>query len=408
MEHKALFRSKKAERAVSHRICPTVFAATLSLAIAASAFAQTPAPAGVNLGQRAPAASGTVTGHVYCTDTQRPARFADVEVLSEVQPAGGSSTAASTAPSYQPVARGRTALDGSFAVTGVQPGDYFVIATQTGYINPVSVSRTAQKPITGAPKVHVEANRSSDAMVSIDRGAVVGGRVIYDDGSPVAGVAVRLRPVTGADVNGRFGNGFGFGQGDTGTGITDDRGVFRVSGVAAGKYILVTTVQTETTGGGGFGGRGGGGGRGGFSPPISVYAPNTQHRTEARTFDIRGGETLDGADVVVALAGLHSVKGSVESKADAHLLNSGTVTLTDASDTSFSRTGIVSADGTFFLEYLPPGNYNLSVTGADRSGNGRRDDTTTVSYQSATTSLVLGDHDLAVDPVTLAVATAGK
>ena len=101
----------------------------------------------------------------------------------------------------------------------------------------------------------------------------------------------------------------------------------------------------------------------------------------------------------------------MESKADAHLLNSGDVTLTDAADTSFSRSAYVHADGTFFLEYLPPGNYTLSVTGADRTGveRGRRDsDSSTVSYQGTTTGIVIGDHDVTIDPVMLAQATAAK
>ena len=381
-----------------------VIAALLSV----GARAQSP----VRLGQPAQTGpTGTVTGHVYCTDTQRPARFADVELLSESAntrqaPAAGSS-AAPAAPNYQSVAHGRTALDGSFTLSGVPAGDYYVMATQTGYTSPLSVARTAGKPLSGVPMTHVEANRSADATVSMDRGAVVTGRVVYDDGSPVAGVSVRLRPVTSTDANGRFGNGF-FGTGDNGSGFTDDRGVYRASGIAPGKYIVVTTVQTETTGGG-FGGRGGG--RFSFSPPINVYAPNTQHRAEARALEIRGGETIQGADISVALAGLHSVKGSVESKADAHLLNSGIVTLTDTADNTFSRTAAVTPDGTFFLEYLPPGNYMLSVTGADRTGDdrGRRGpDTTSVSYQPATTSVIVGEHDVAVDPVMLAQATAAK
>ncbi len=371
----------------------------------APAAATSPAPAGLR-NPRPTAASGTVTGHVYCTDTQRPARFADVDLLREYIPGGGNASAAPAAPSYQSVGRGRTALDGSFVIPGVAAGDYYVMATQTGYVSPLAVARAAGKALGGVPLTHVAENRSADVLVSMDRGAVVTGRVTYDDGSPVAGVSVRLRPATDATVGGGGGRGgFGGPGGDTGTGFTDDRGVFRASGLSPGKYLVVATVQTETTGG-----RGGGfGGRGSFAAPISVYAPATQHRSEGRVLEIHGGETVDGADISVALAGLHVVKGSVESKADAHLLNSGSVTLTDTQDGSFSRTATVGRDGTYFLEYLPAGSYTLSVSGADRSGGGRREDSdTTRRYVSATTNVVIGEHDVAVDPVLLAEAPASQ
>ena len=371
-------------------------------ALAAGSRAQTATPAA-----RPVVATGTVTGHVYCNDTQRPARFADVSVLRETAAAtaAGPAGAVSAAPNYQEVGRGRTALDGSFVVTGVPAGDYYVMASETGYVSPLTVARMTGKAIARVPFTHVDAGRAgADVTVAMDRGAVVTGRVTYDDGSPVAGVPVRLRALSATDAGGGRGGfpGF-FGGGDNGSAVTDDRGVYRASGIAPGKYVAVATVQTETTGG--RGGYDRDRGRGGYTAPISVYAPATQHKTEARVVDIRGGETVQGADIAVALAGLHSVRGSVESKADAHLLNSGYVTLVDATDGSFSRTATVGSDGAFFVEYLPPGSYTLNVSGADRSGTGR-DSETTKRYVAGTATVVVGEHDVAVDPVMLAEAGA--
>jgi hypothetical protein len=283
----------------------------------------------------------------------------------------------------------------------------------TGYVNPAAVARMTQAPISGVPMTHVEVNGSANVTVSMERGAVVSGRVTYDDGSPLPGVSVRLRPVAsggsgGAQVgifNGMIGvPGFvmGFG-GDMGSGQTDDRGVFRISGVPPGKYNVMTTMATQMTGSG----QARGGGLTGIPPMLSVYAPASMHKTDARVVEIRGGETLDGADITVALNGLRTVKGSVEAKADGHMLNSGIVSLADAADSSLSRTAGIEADGTFRLEYLPPGTYTLTVMGQDRSqDNGGRDrgrggNGPTKRYERGTATVTVGDHDVTVDTVQL-------
>jgi len=360
--------------------------------------------------QTTPQVGGTITGHVYCGDTQRPARFADVELLQQ-----GTNTI--RGPNYQNAGRGRTALDGSFTITGVAPGDYYVSATMSGYISQAAVARMTQQPIARVPMTHIDAGRSADVVVTMDRGAVVSGRVTYDDGSAVPGVSVRLRPLTtGTTTSMGNGGGFQFGGilggliafgGDLGMGETDDRGIYRLTGIAPGKYSLVVTVQTETVG------QGRASGRGGFRGPppmLNVYAPGTMRKADAQIVEIRGGETDDGVDIRVALNGLHTVQGRVESKADGHMLNAGTVSLADSTDSSTTRFTGIDPDGTFRVEYLPPGTYNVTVNGQDRPPDtgrgGNRSGGTTVRYQAATQTITVADSDLTMDPVQATVAAS--
>lgn len=397
---------------------------SLTVAFAAASLAQTtaqnatqnvqPPPAPRVQGQPQPATpqiGGTITGHVYCGDTQRPARFADVELLQQ-------STNTSRSTNYQTAGRGRTALDGSFTITGVPAGDYYVSATMSGYISQQAVSRMTQQPIARVPMTHIDAGRSADVVVTMDRGAVVSGRVTYDDGSVVPGVSVRLRPLTTSTTGtntaagNQFGNIlgglFGFGS-DMGLNETDDRGIYRLNGIAPGKYSLVVAVQTETVG------QGRAAGRGGFRGPpplLNVYAPGTMRKADAQIIEIRGGETDDGVDIRVALNGLHTVQGRVESKADGHMLNAGTVSLADAVDSSTTRSTVIDPDGTFRVEYLPPGTYNVTVSGQDRPpdagrGGNRGGGTgggTTVRYQAATQTITVADSDLTMDPVQASVS----
>ena len=139
---------------------------------------------------------------------------------------------------------------------------------------------------------------------------------------------------------------------------------------------------------------------------LTVFAPAAMRKTDARVLEIHGGETIDGVDVQVALSGLRAVQGSVESKADGHMLNGGTVSLADASDASLTRTAAIDTDGTFRVEYLPAGNYTLTVRGEDRStsaggGGGRQSMGPVTRYQSATEAVTIGDGDIRIDPVQL-------
>jgi hypothetical protein len=377
-------------------ILTTLFRALPMAAFAAAGLAQSSAPPAQAPRTVAPQQAlsqqpgGTVTGHVYCGDTQRPARFADVELLQQ-------GTTGSRGPNYQSAGRGRTALDGSFTITGVTAGDYYVAATMAGYISPVAVSRMTQQPI-------------ERVVVTMDRGAVVSGRVTYDDGSAVPGVSVRLRPLTtsttapaaGAQFGGGFGGLVAFGS-DMGTAQTDDRGIYRLTGLAPGKYSLVAIVQTETTGQGRAGNRNN---YRGPPPILNVYAPGTMRKADAQIIEIHGGETADGVDIHVALNGLHTLAGRVESKADGHMLNAGTVSLADASDSSTTRSATVDSDGAFRVEYLPPGTYTVTVTGQDRppdtGRNGPRG--TTIRYDAATATVTVGDGDITMDPVQASVS----
>lgn len=375
--------------------------------LAASAQQGSPARLGPPIAANPIMPGGTVTGHVYCGDTQRPARFADVELLQAADMNAREQNIGYRGQVYQTVVHGRTGLDGSFVLTGVPAGDYFVSGSMAGYVSPAAMARVTQSAITNVPSTHVQANGTSDVVVSMERGAVVSGRVTYDDGSPVPGVSVHLR-LAGGSTAPRGSAGIGSGNssfnggglfGNMGFGQTDDRGVFRLTGVSPGQYTVIVTIPTQVTG---IGSAGGVGARG-FQPTLTLYAPGSMHKVDARVVDIRGADTVDGVDIQVALIGLHVVLGRVESKADGHLLNAGFVTLTDLSDGTLARSASVSSDGSFHLDYLTPGTYTLNVQGEDRSeGSGAHAGSAgRKRYDRATSSVVVGDHDVTVDAIQL-------
>jgi hypothetical protein len=87
--------------------------------------------------------TGTVTGHVTCGDTQRPARFATVALFgvpAQVTAAPKADPNADSTAMMQAMAdalkslgktnlvQTQTGTDGSFIATDVAPGDYYLFA----------------------------------------------------------------------------------------------------------------------------------------------------------------------------------------------------------------------------------------------------------------------------------------
>jgi hypothetical protein len=76
---------------------------------------------------------GSIAGHVFCSDTRGPARFARVTIetvedfkATEAPPHRASSVAVDTK------------LDGGFLIRSVEPGTYYILAEMPGYLSPLA------------------------------------------------------------------------------------------------------------------------------------------------------------------------------------------------------------------------------------------------------------------------------
>jgi hypothetical protein len=354
----------------------------------------------------AQAPTGTVTGTVMAQDTQRPVRFAQVQLQGVV------------APSTVPDARGtgfgggaatanlRTDIDGTFVAAGVAPGDYYVMATATGYVSErtqmqaqVAAGADPSALLASLPQVHVTANATSNVVLSLVRGAALAGHVEWEDGSAAAGISVQAAPSvansalpSGLRVLQSFGGG-------TPYAITDDRGNFRMSGLPTGDYVVSATIQ-PTSQQGGFG-------RGvQYSSPIRIYAPGVFRKSAAKPVSVRAGDERTDLRLVLDLQGVHTVSGTVVSSSPGQTVASGRVALTDASDSSLQIQGSIGTQGQFKLPYVPPGTYTLQISGASTLaslGGGRRGGPTPlgVSFQPFTQTLIVGDTDVSGVAATL-------
>ena len=381
---------------------------------------------------------GTVTGHVLCSDTQLPARFAQVMLFGvpteiTAMPKPDSSDTAQVAAAMKALTGGmnlvqtQTDIDGSFAATNVAPGDYYVFASVPGYVQPSNMVRAAsdagadlQKPIPGVPIVHVAAERSAQANLMIDRGAAISGMVVWDDGSPVTRAIVTVVSTKAKDKDAlppqfaMLGVASAMGGGGV-LSISDDRGHFRIAGLAPGDYLVKVSLQTSSQ----FAMQGGAMNLNGIiaASPLVVFAPSSFHQADAKPVTLHTAEDRSDEEVTIKLGGLHSVSGQVASSEDHHGLNSATVNLTDAQDKGFSRSASVDAHGNFTVTFVPSSTYNLLVSGAADTEPSNKKPTGLVkfttnhtlrSYQDGKQSVIVTDSDVTGQNIELTPAKTTK
>jgi hypothetical protein len=357
----------------------------------------------------------TVSGHVYCADTNAPARFAKVLLKSTEGDHSGdeflkrftdnlskmAEKNGETAPVKIPAApdkplpddkkqalaaasKGMTqaldmmnastvGLNGEYKFAGVKAGTYYVHVLYAGYIDSfdqftdedfASADPAIRARIAQIPTVTVTGVDSAHADLRLERGAAVSGRILFDDGSPAAGWTVTaIKPGTpespGEAATVAMNQALAM-SGAAQLAKSDDLGHFRITGLAGGDYALRATMAAPS-----IGITASNIGDGGTGIKLVVYTGNTFSRADAKSITVGVGEEFTGADIAIPAHALHNITGHVYAKADGHTLNVGLVVLTSKSDPALQLTAAIRDDGSFHFEYLPEGvNYTLKVEDA--------------------------------------------
>jgi hypothetical protein len=303
-------------------------------------------------------------------------------------------------------------VDGTFTMSGVAPGDYYVTAGAQGYIPERALLEAAVAAgadpadlLARIPVVHVTADSTSSINVTMQRGGVLAGRVFWEDGSAAAGVSVSVTPSVPLPALPASLQMIRSPIFSSTTAVTDDRGAFRIAGIAAGEYLLQATIESR----GGFGGFGGFGRGQQIVSTIRIYAPGTFHKASAKPITVRNGEERDDVRLVIDLRGLHTVSGQATSASSTQTVASGRVTLRDPTDPSLQLMGSIEPDGSFRVRYVPPGSYTLQIGGAStqasrvfgglgrgggRPGDGGTSGSGGTAFQPFTMPVTVTDSDL--------------
>ena len=322
--------------------------------------------------------TGTVTGHVMCADTQRPARLADVKLVrvptradAPADQKHGSFNGA--APSSDAV---ETGLDGAYTLRNVKPGQYYLAVDKEGYLLPLGSftqkdlaatdDEGRQRVARAVHPITVESGQITQEDVVLERGASISGTVLYDDGSPAAGIGIQ---VLAKNKEGKWTPVEALYRTHYVSDSTDDLGHYRITGLPAGEYATQANLslnETETT----------------FGPmpnhpentislsiqktrfSLPLYSGDVLRKPAAKSYTLGTGEARAGDDLTFPLAKLHKVGGQVLAK-DGHPLNGGKVTLVYPDDnTEMTETDLQQEARVFALDFVPEGDFLLKVTGA--------------------------------------------
>jgi protocatechuate 3,4-dioxygenase beta subunit len=242
-------------------------------------------------------AGSTVSGTVVNSLTGEPLRKANVTLMR-----------ASSGGPPRPGSDGQMAwsatadASGAFTFTQVEPGRYRISAERNGFVAARDTSLVevkAQQP-------------TASVQVKMQPQGVVTGRILDEDGEPMARIEVTL--MRNQYVQGRKM------LVPAGGSNTNDLGEYRIFGVNPGRYFLLArrnrTAPGFGPGGFGPGGRGPGG-RGGRASVeaesiyVPIYFPGVTDTASAAQLEIGAGSQLQGMDLRMRKVAAVTVSGRV-------------------------------------------------------------------------------------------------
>ncbi|PYR61844.1 MAG: hypothetical protein DMF85_01230 [Acidobacteria bacterium] len=326
--------------------------------------------------QPAPQGTAIIAGRVLSVDNGRPIKRARVSV---------------TAPAARVARATVTDEQGRFQIGELVAGTYTISASKAGFVDGIYGQRRPAQP--GTPVQLSDGQQLGSVDVRLLRGGVITGRVLDEDGEPLARAMVTVmryqyvrgeRQLTPAGVD-----------------QSDDRGQYRVFGLPPGEYFVSATatgiagalrgVAAAVIGGAGAGrggpGRGGpgalGGGLGalfgagaeadpeptGYAP---TYYPGVIAPSEATKIPVAGGQETTGIDFQLQLVPTITVSGIVVGTEGTSV---GVTLLPDDGGAGILRGQMFRAntkeDGTFSIVNVTPGRYTAVARSGGRSDEPR-------------------------------------
>lgn len=348
--------------------------------------------------------NGRLSGRVICEDTRSPARGALV-VIAPVEP--DSSKPGSHVGSGMAVAR--TNLDGSYLVQHLGAGQYTAFVFLPGYLSRFAAVLAAEQDpkkqkalLAENGTIALRGTGTATLDITLQRGGVISGRVLYSDGSPAGASRLVLervgdyKPVASMTAGEQMSSEMSTTMFQPATMGTDDQGRYRLAGLQPGTYRVAVTVPLA---GSDYGeddpdGLNGLSLFGIIADPRAVrfFSGNTYHRVAAKTYEVHDGEEVRGVDFVLPIDGLHEVRGSVAAQ-DGQVATTGHLRLTDDSDPQLVFQVSIHKNGTFQFQQVPPGTYSLAVSGAREAARAGEAAAGSAGGESGT---ALGDAKVAV------------
>jgi protocatechuate 3,4-dioxygenase beta subunit len=301
----------------------------LNLFVALSLFAQADTPATIE-----DKTSASIQGVVVKDPGDQPLKKATVQVVGEDDGASAY-TAVSDA-------------EGRFEISSLQPGRYRIFVERTGFIE---VDKNGRR-LPGAA-LSLQAGQSvKDFQLRMLPAAVVTGRVVDQDGDPMANVEISVLH-------------YGYSSGrreleQERSERTNDVGEFRIGGLLTGRYFISASPAPDFS-----------------SAPaakesdenvaktdlgyVTTYYPGTTDRTQATPLELHPGDEVP-IDFTLVPTRTFRVRGSVASaRGSGDAMGRAVVMLHPKEFNEIFSAAEVAKDGNFEIRGVAPGSYTITV-----------------------------------------------
>ena len=274
--------------------------------------------------------SGALTGRVLDRASGEPVAGAGVELLA-LPPVGQeffgrmlrmAKTSAAYASRTQPVAVAASEADGTFVFSGVRTGTYYVQARGAWSVPDNVVRAKVAAAGDGGP-----------LDLFVRRGGRVIGRVLQPGGRPIAGVEVMLTLGPGNAIESLRSGDMCFGKART-----DEQGGFVIAGVPPGEGYDLTAAGS------------------GFALSHALDIRVVAGEDTLATIEARAGGGVAGRVVSRAADG---ALGSAIAGAHVAVVPRGLRDLQFAEELLLQSHVVTSADGSFRIDHVPPGEFDL-------------------------------------------------
>lgn len=282
----------------------------------------------------------SLSGRVVAVDTGKPMQGAIVHIV-DLRGAN---------PTERQGRWVTTDAEGRWEARDLAAGRYTLRVSKSGYL---TIEYGQRRPFERGKTLELSAGQSLEKLdVTLPRGGAITGRIFDEFGDPMTAVMVRAMRHRYVDGERRL---IPLAEGlevlvNGGGDITDDLGQFRVYGLTPGDYYISAVfappgMSADRTG----------------YPPI--YYPGTASPSEARRVSVGLGEEAQNIDFNLMTARYAAVSGTVINSAGAPVKPSVNLTASEPVADALIGPGVATADGTFTISNVPPGQYNLRVWG---------------------------------------------
>jgi hypothetical protein len=274
-----------------------------------------------------PQEKASITGYILKMGSGEPVSKAEV-TLSAFN--GGKAT------SYTAT----TATSGQFSFQNLDPGQYRLSATRSGFVRMEYGARLPARP--GLPITLNPGQRLTDIVVQIMQAGTISGRVFDRDGEPLANVTVEALK-----------HGVQEGQGVLNvvqTTRTNDLGEYRLFWLQPGPYFVSAS-------------------RAGANPAdqaegyVPVYYPGTTDAQSAAPIALGAGSLFSGVDLTLATVHTLRVQGQVINGVTGQPATNANVILAQSKigRNSGNQASRINSQGQFEIRGVAPGSYDLQA-----------------------------------------------